>query len=65
MLYKWKLKNTESNFTIHKGEVEASTQEEALKIVNEEFDIRPHVGEILEIIAPDEITDGLDPTILT
>ena len=56
MLYKWKLKNLESNFAIHKGEVEASTQEEALKIVNEEYNVQPHTNEILEII---------DPTILT
>ncbi len=44
MLYKWKLKDSEYNYVIHEGKVETSTQEEAMKIINEELNIHPHAG---------------------
>lgn len=52
MIFIWKLKSTESNKTIDNGEIEANTQDEAIKLLNEEKKVHPHIGEILEIIPP-------------
>lgn len=64
MIYKWRLKHVcfeESNqhsdlllanLKIQEGEVEADTQKEAMRILNEERNIQPHTGEILEIKEP-------------
>ena len=63
MIYKWELKSTGTKIVIHDGEIEADTQGEAMKMLNEDMDIQPHTDEILEIIAPGYTTEGLDSTL--
>ena len=43
---------TFDNYVLQKGTVEAEDQDTAMKKLNVELGISPHVGELLEVIAP-------------
>lgn len=51
MIFQWTLKKTpsEGSAVIRVGSLEAEDESEALRILNEEMEIYPHIDEILDI----------------
>ena len=66
LIYKWKLKKLDVPENVfQEGEIEAENQNEAVDKLRDQ-NIRPHAGELLEIISPmDNTTIGKGPIILT
>ncbi len=63
MIYRWELRDCQATVVYDSGNVEADSQSEAMRMLNEDMDISPHTNEVLEIIAQDENTEGADSEI--